>query len=169
MQCPNCRKIEKGQWLYANGCRSYPEFNVDDLTHDEDLYDLSYSEMVMVYIALSGFTFLFCISIFLTISSLIPSPPLHINLNEHQFCWLFSEWIWFLKLVVNEPNFFLLKLSQSSLFVFLKCNNFCLNGNFDRLWFESHCLYSQLCKPIQSCLHVSVCFLPSLALHVYSL
>ncbi|KAB1996080.1 hypothetical protein E1A91_D13G210400v1 [Gossypium mustelinum] len=45
MQCPNCRKIEKGQWLYANGCRSYPEFNVDDLTHDEDLYDLSYSEM----------------------------------------------------------------------------------------------------------------------------
>ncbi|EOY11513.1 RING/U-box superfamily protein isoform 2 [Theobroma cacao] len=45
MQCPNCRKIEKGQWLYANGCRSYPEFSVDDWTHDEDLYDLSYSEM----------------------------------------------------------------------------------------------------------------------------
>ncbi|XVF06026.1 hypothetical protein REPUB_Repub06bG0012600 [Reevesia pubescens] len=45
MQCPNCRKIEKGQWLYANGCRSHPEFNVDDWTHDEDLYDLSYSEM----------------------------------------------------------------------------------------------------------------------------
>ncbi|XP_022719443.1 E3 ubiquitin-protein ligase RFI2 [Durio zibethinus] len=45
MQCPNCRKIEKGQWLYANGCRSYPEFNVDDWTHDEELYDLSYSEM----------------------------------------------------------------------------------------------------------------------------
>ncbi|GMJ11184.1 hypothetical protein like AT3G05545 [Hibiscus trionum] len=45
MQCPNCRKIEKGQWLYANGSRSYPEFNVDDLTHDEDLYDLSYAEM----------------------------------------------------------------------------------------------------------------------------
>ncbi|XVE63068.1 hypothetical protein DITRI_Ditri06bG0170100 [Diplodiscus trichospermus] len=45
MQCPNCRKIEKGQWLYANGGRSYPEFNVDDWTHDEDLYDLSYSEM----------------------------------------------------------------------------------------------------------------------------
>ncbi|KAK7258915.1 hypothetical protein RIF29_24504 [Crotalaria pallida] len=45
MQCPNCRKIEKGQWLYANGCRSYPEFSMDDWTHDEDLYDLSYSEM----------------------------------------------------------------------------------------------------------------------------
>ncbi|XP_021622377.1 E3 ubiquitin-protein ligase RFI2 isoform X2 [Manihot esculenta] len=45
MQCPNCRKIEKGQWLYANGCRSLPEFSMDDWTHDEDLYDLSYSEM----------------------------------------------------------------------------------------------------------------------------
>ncbi|KDP37739.1 hypothetical protein JCGZ_05229 [Jatropha curcas] len=45
MQCPNCRKIEKGQWLYANGCRSLPEFNMDDWAHDEDLYDLSYSEM----------------------------------------------------------------------------------------------------------------------------
>ncbi|KAF7805087.1 E3 ubiquitin-protein ligase RFI2-like isoform X1 [Senna tora] len=45
MQCPNCRKIEKGQWLYANGSRSYPEFSVDDWAHDEDLYDLSYSEM----------------------------------------------------------------------------------------------------------------------------
>lgn len=47
MQCPNCRKIEKGQWLYANGCRTFPELNMDDWgTHDEDLYDLSYSEMV---------------------------------------------------------------------------------------------------------------------------
>ncbi|KAK8633619.1 hypothetical protein V6N13_014463 [Hibiscus sabdariffa] len=45
MQCPNCRKIEKGQWLYANGGRSYPEFNADDWMHDEDLYDLSLSEM----------------------------------------------------------------------------------------------------------------------------
>ncbi|KAM0992002.1 hypothetical protein ACFX2I_010279 [Malus domestica] len=45
MQCPNCRKIEKGQWLYSNGCRSLPELNMEDWTHDEDLYDLSYSEM----------------------------------------------------------------------------------------------------------------------------
>lgn len=44
MQCPNCRKIEKGQWLYANGCRSYPEFSMDDWTHDDDLYDLTYPE-----------------------------------------------------------------------------------------------------------------------------
>lgn len=45
MQCPNCRKIEKGQWLYANGSRSLPEFSMEDWNHDEDLYDLSYSEM----------------------------------------------------------------------------------------------------------------------------
>ncbi|KAI3445368.1 hypothetical protein Pfo_002033 [Paulownia fortunei] len=45
MQCPNCRKIEKGQWLYANGGRPLPEFSMDDWAHDEDLYDLGYSEM----------------------------------------------------------------------------------------------------------------------------
>ncbi|KAG6434284.1 hypothetical protein SASPL_105908 [Salvia splendens] len=45
MQCPNCRKIEKGQWLYANGGRQLPEFSMDDWPHDEDLHDLSYSEM----------------------------------------------------------------------------------------------------------------------------
>ncbi|KAE8685006.1 RING/U-box superfamily protein isoform 2 [Hibiscus syriacus] len=45
MQCPNCRKIEKGQWFYASGSRSHPEFSVDEFTHDEDLYDLSFSEM----------------------------------------------------------------------------------------------------------------------------
>ncbi|KAM7481600.1 hypothetical protein LguiB_006183 [Lonicera macranthoides] len=45
MQCPNCRKIEKGQWLYANGSRPFPEFSMDDWAYDEDLYDLSYTEM----------------------------------------------------------------------------------------------------------------------------
>ncbi|XP_010524866.1 PREDICTED: uncharacterized protein LOC104802795 [Tarenaya hassleriana] len=45
MQCPNCRKIEKGQWLYANGCRSFPDFNNEDWTHEEEIYDLAYSEM----------------------------------------------------------------------------------------------------------------------------
>ncbi|KAK6121139.1 hypothetical protein DH2020_045127 [Rehmannia glutinosa] len=47
MQCPNCRKIEKGQWLYANGSRPLPEFSMEDWAHDEDLYDLSYSEMCL--------------------------------------------------------------------------------------------------------------------------
>ncbi|KAJ4892952.1 RING/U-box superfamily protein [Raphanus sativus] len=46
MQCPNCRKVEKGQWLYANGCRSHPEFNVEDWVHEEEIYDLGgYSEV----------------------------------------------------------------------------------------------------------------------------
>nr|XP_043621937.1 E3 ubiquitin-protein ligase RFI2 [Erigeron canadensis] len=55
MQCPNCRKIEKGQWLYANGCRSYPEFSMDDWAHDEDLYELSYPETSM-WCPFGGFT-----------------------------------------------------------------------------------------------------------------
>ncbi|KAK4771580.1 hypothetical protein SAY87_032112 [Trapa incisa] len=45
MQCPNCRRIEKGQWLYANGCRAFPEFSMDDWAQEENVYDLSYSEM----------------------------------------------------------------------------------------------------------------------------
>lgn len=45
MQCPNCRKIEKGQWLFATGCRSFTDISFEDWPHDEDLYDLSYSEM----------------------------------------------------------------------------------------------------------------------------
>ncbi|KAJ9171827.1 hypothetical protein P3X46_015139 [Hevea brasiliensis] len=46
MQCPNCRKVEKGQWLYANGSTcTLHEMSMDDWIPDEDLYDLSYSEM----------------------------------------------------------------------------------------------------------------------------
>jgi hypothetical protein len=46
MQCPNCRKIEKGNWLYANGSRPSQDINMEEWAHDEDLYDVSYSEMV---------------------------------------------------------------------------------------------------------------------------
>ena len=47
MQCPNCRKVEKGQWLYANGCRSNPEFSAEEWVHEEDIYDIgTYSELV---------------------------------------------------------------------------------------------------------------------------
>lgn len=46
MQCPNCRKIEKGNWLYANGSRPSHDINMDEWAHEEDLYDVSYSEMV---------------------------------------------------------------------------------------------------------------------------
>ncbi|XP_047322950.1 E3 ubiquitin-protein ligase RFI2-like [Impatiens glandulifera] len=45
MQCPNCRRVEEGQWLFANGCRPYHEFSMDDLSLEEDLYDIIYSEM----------------------------------------------------------------------------------------------------------------------------
>ncbi|KAG6516772.1 E3 ubiquitin-protein ligase RFI2-like [Zingiber officinale] len=43
MQCPNCRKVEEGNWLYANGCHSTPDF-IDELIHDGDLYNHSYIE-----------------------------------------------------------------------------------------------------------------------------
>lgn len=46
MQCPNCRKVEKGQWLYADGHRPYPELNIDDMVNDDEVYELSYSEAV---------------------------------------------------------------------------------------------------------------------------
>lgn len=46
MQCPNCRKVERGRWLYASGSAcSFPEFSMDDWIPDEDPYELSYSEM----------------------------------------------------------------------------------------------------------------------------
>ncbi|WCJ21339.1 RING/U-box superfamily protein [Euphorbia peplus] len=46
MQCPNCRNVEKGRWLYANGSsRSTPEISMEDWIPDEDFYDLAYSEM----------------------------------------------------------------------------------------------------------------------------
>lgn len=45
MQCPNCRHVEHGQWLYANGCRPYEEFTVEDLPNDDYLYDLHHTEM----------------------------------------------------------------------------------------------------------------------------
>ncbi|KAJ4768141.1 RING/U-box superfamily protein [Rhynchospora pubera] len=49
MQCPNCRKVEKGNWLYASRPSRnvpVPDLNaMDEWTHDEDLYDLTYSEI----------------------------------------------------------------------------------------------------------------------------
>ncbi|XP_042412955.1 uncharacterized protein LOC122002007 [Zingiber officinale] len=43
MQCPNCRKVEKGRWLYANGSRS-SDLDLDGWVA-EDIYDLGYSEL----------------------------------------------------------------------------------------------------------------------------
>ncbi|CAL9083661.1 unnamed protein product [Musa acuminata subsp. burmannicoides] len=44
MQCPNCRKVEKGRWLYANGNHSSADFDIDGWV-TEDIYDLGYSEL----------------------------------------------------------------------------------------------------------------------------
>lgn len=66
MQCPNCRKVEKGQWLYANGCRSIPEFSVDDWVHEEEVYDIGgYSEMVNKLVTLSVPKF--CLLVYITL------------------------------------------------------------------------------------------------------
>lgn len=46
MQCPNCRKIEDGRWLYANGSsRSLPDFGIDDWTFSEEPYEYTFPEM----------------------------------------------------------------------------------------------------------------------------
>ena len=39
MQCPNCRHVENGQWLYANGCRQRDELILEDIINEEE-YDL---------------------------------------------------------------------------------------------------------------------------------
>ncbi|KAL9228193.1 hypothetical protein vseg_003800 [Gypsophila vaccaria] len=46
MQCPNCRKIEKGQWLYASGStNSSPELSMDDWAIENYPFFLSFAEM----------------------------------------------------------------------------------------------------------------------------
>ncbi|MCO5610342.1 hypothetical protein L7F22_064578 [Adiantum nelumboides] len=39
MQCPNCRRVENGQWLYANGVRQYDNSSFEDIIIEEE-YDL---------------------------------------------------------------------------------------------------------------------------------
>jgi hypothetical protein len=36
MQCPNCRHVENGQWLYANGCRQRDELILEDIINEEE-------------------------------------------------------------------------------------------------------------------------------------
>lgn len=50
MQCPNCRKIEDGRWLYANGSsRSLPDFGIDEWTFSEEPYEYTFPEMVSTF------------------------------------------------------------------------------------------------------------------------
>jgi len=44
MQCPNCRTVENGNWLYATGSRSSQDVNNDEWGYD-DLYDHGHSEL----------------------------------------------------------------------------------------------------------------------------
>ncbi|XP_047324633.1 E3 ubiquitin-protein ligase IPI1 [Impatiens glandulifera] len=43
MQCPNCREIETGQWLYAN--QAFPDHGIEDWHNDDDLFDHAISDM----------------------------------------------------------------------------------------------------------------------------
>uniref|UniRef100_A0A7N0T7E6 RING-type domain-containing protein n=1 Tax=Kalanchoe fedtschenkoi TaxID=63787 RepID=A0A7N0T7E6_KALFE len=46
MQCPNCRTVEKGRWLYTNeAAHALPEYNVDDWIPDQEQYELAFPEM----------------------------------------------------------------------------------------------------------------------------
>lgn len=40
MQCPNCRKIEKGRWLYATGQRPSPDIGIGGWVTGET-YDIA--------------------------------------------------------------------------------------------------------------------------------
>ena len=40
MQCPNCRKIEKGRWLYASGHRPSPDIDIGGWVTSET-YDIT--------------------------------------------------------------------------------------------------------------------------------
>lgn len=48
MQCPNCRTVEKGHWLYANDvAHSVPDESVNDWTPElEEPYELAFPELV---------------------------------------------------------------------------------------------------------------------------
>uniref|UniRef100_A0A7C9CFJ5 RING-type domain-containing protein n=1 Tax=Opuntia streptacantha TaxID=393608 RepID=A0A7C9CFJ5_OPUST len=46
MQCPNCRKIEKGRWLYASGpTNSSPELSTNDGGNDDYPFYFSFAEV----------------------------------------------------------------------------------------------------------------------------
>lgn len=48
MQCPNCRRIERGNWLYAGGAAAPQHESNDDWVFDEDLDDPAPTEFFVV-------------------------------------------------------------------------------------------------------------------------
>jgi len=61
MQCPNCRKIEKGRWLYASGpTNSSPELSTNDGGNDDYPFYFSFAEVVKQESLLPSMTLFFC-------------------------------------------------------------------------------------------------------------
>lgn len=59
MQCPNCRKVESGRWLFADGsAHAFSETGARDWMPNEGPHDLSYSRMPFGFqwCPFSGFT-----------------------------------------------------------------------------------------------------------------
>ena len=47
MQCPNCREVESGNWLYVNGSTSSaPEPSIEDWFSDVETFDFLDTDMV---------------------------------------------------------------------------------------------------------------------------
>ena len=58
MQCPNCRAIEKGQWLYSSGSPACPELSMDDGSVDHYPFYFTLTELVNGYSSLFHFLFI---------------------------------------------------------------------------------------------------------------
>lgn len=52
MQCPNCRNVEEGKWLYANSYNFPQEVNLDEFTREEEISTLNSLELVKHVISL---------------------------------------------------------------------------------------------------------------------
>lgn len=62
MQCPNCRKVERGQWLYASGPNHNHSSSDDFDWMGDDIYDVTFAELVLNY---SNFFAFLCVILFL--------------------------------------------------------------------------------------------------------
>ncbi|KAL6900963.1 hypothetical protein ACP4OV_005639 [Aristida adscensionis] len=56
MQCPNCRKIEKGRWLYASGHRPSPDIDMGGLLNGDNYDFTSELPFGFQWCPFSGFT-----------------------------------------------------------------------------------------------------------------
>jgi hypothetical protein len=70
MQCPNCRDIEDGQWLYANGCSSHEDIPFEDIVYDDDYDIYGVSELIFSHEVLAFLQYAFILFLLLLSSSL---------------------------------------------------------------------------------------------------